>query len=388
MNHIIKQDYDACICGGGIAGLVTAYALGKSGRKVLLVEKNAVFNPNGADVLKPSGIEVMEKLGLYNDLFDNGAIIREKVLIYYGGELVSDMDYKNEHIRKYFMLIPYNNVLAMMLTAIDKIRNIHIMFNTELTSAAIDERTGNVNQILLNEKLVVSAKVYIAADGIFSRLRSILAVPNNMERYSQQLYFAQFPLVESVQSFNRLYVDKNHMLAYFYPVGKEYFRSVIGMPKEAGDYHFRQGQFVESLRNRLSEFVTDSDDALEAITSLEKFVSFPLCKMNLEKYYKGNVVFIGNSAHSIHPITGQGMNLAIEDAGTLYPLLNSYFEDVNDLTSVLAEYQEVRHGINNMMVAYGDNLVNSFDSKATFLSNLNLTLQTSNRKPETMLQRI
>jgi 2-polyprenyl-6-methoxyphenol hydroxylase-like FAD-dependent oxidoreductase len=388
MNQIIEQDYDACICGGGIAGLVTAYALGKSGRKILLVEKNAAFNPNGADVLKPSGIDVLEKLGLFKDLLDNGAIIRDKVLIYYGGELVSDMDYKNEHTRKYFMLIPYINVLNMMLNAISKIKNIHIMFNTELTSAKIDECTGNVNQILLNEKVVVRAKVYIAADGIFSRLRSILAVPTNMERYSQQLYFAQFPIVESVRSFNRLYVDKDHMLAYFYPVGKDYFRSVIGMSKETGDYHFRQGQSVESLRNRLSGFVTASDDALEAITSVEKFVTFPLCKMNLEKYYTGNVVFIGNSAHSIHPITGQGMNLAIEDAGALSPLLNTYFEDVADLTSVLEKYQHLRHAVNDMMVRYGDNLVNSFDLKAAFLSNLNLRLQTSNRRSKAVFQRI
>ena len=386
MNQVVDQNYDLCICGGGIAGLVTAYALGKSGRKVLVVEKNAHFNANGADVLKPSGIEVLEKLGLLKDLFNMGAIKRDKVLIYYAGELVSEMDYRHEHIKKYFMLIPYSSVLAMMLNAIRKIDNIHFMFNTELTSARIDERTGSIDQVVLNERIFIRAKVYVAADGIFSKLRSLLNVSTSIEKYTQQMYFAQLPMVESVKLVNRLYVDSNHMLAYFYPVGKDHFRSVIGMPKECGDYHFVENRSAALLRNRLSGFVTDSDDALEAITTLDKYVTFPVCKMNLDTYYKGNVVFIGNAAHAVHPITGQGMNLAIEDAGTLYPLVIDYFKGLLELESVFEKYQHLRHDTNDMIVRYGDNLVNNFHTKNSFLTHLNLKLQSSNRKLQASLQ--
>lgn len=284
------------------------------------------------------------------------------------------------------MLIPYSSVLAMMLNAIRKIDNIHFMFNTELTSARIDERTGSIDQVVLNERIFIRAKVYVAADGIFSKLRSLLNVSTSIEKYTQQMYFAQLPMVESVKLVNRLYVDSNHMLAYFYPVGKDHFRSVIGMPKECGDYHFVENRSAALLRNRLSGFVTDSDDALEAITTLDKYVTFPVCKMNLDTYYKGNVVFIGNAAHAVHPITGQGMNLAIEDAGTLYPLVIDYFKGLLELESVFEKYQHLRHDTNDMIVRYGDNLVNNFHTKNSFLTHLNLKLQSSNRKLQASLQ--
>jgi HQNO biosynthesis monooxygenase PqsL len=373
-----ESKYDAFICGGGIAGLLTAYALGKMGRKVLVVEKNAAFNPNGADVLKPAGIEVLEQLGLYDSLFEHGALKRDRVLIYYGGNLVSEMDYAQEHERKYFMLIPYKNVLNMLLEKIREIENIHILFNTELTSISFDHSSENISGVLLNEYLTVKAKVYIAADGIMSKIRSMVGLPATMEKYSQQMYFAQFPMVDSVRFCNRLYVDKNYSLTYFYPVGTHSFRCVIGFSKEEGDHLF-QSKDVPQLKKRISQFVTESDDAIEAISSLENFATFPLFKMNIDNYYKGNAVFLGNSAHSIHPITGQGMNLAIEDAGMLFPLLEDFFNGFISLPEAFMYYQKKRHPINDALINYGDRLIKSFDNRELFIQRLNLNLQTSNR---------
>jgi HQNO biosynthesis monooxygenase PqsL len=374
----IESKYDAFICGGGIAGLLTAYALGKLGRKVLVVEKNTAFNPNGADVLKPSGIEVLEQLGLYDALFEHGALKRDRVLIYHGGNLVAEMDYAQEHERKYFMLIPYRNVLNMILEKIKEVENIHILFNTELTSLTVDKSSDNVIEVLLNEYLTVKAKVYIAADGIMSKIRSMVSMPATIEKYAQQMYFAQFPMVDSVRLCNRLYVDKNYSLAYFYPVGTHSFRCVIGFSKEEGDRLF-QSKDVPQLKNRIAQFVTESDDAIAAIDSLDNFATFPLCKMNMDSYYKGNVVFLGNSAHSIHPITGQGMNLAIEDAGMLYPLLENFFNGVIGLPEAFNRYQSKRHPINDGLINYGDRLIKSFDNRELFTQRLNLNLQTSNR---------
>lgn len=373
------SSYDAFVCGGGIAGLLTAYALGKKGRKVLVVEKNPKFNSNGADVLKPSGIEVLEKLGLYDRLLEHGALRRDKVLIYHGGTLAAEMDYTLEHQRKYFMLIPYKNVLNMLLDEIKKMDNIEILFNTELLTAHFHPKTENISEVLLSNNSTVKARVYVAADGIMSKLRSLLGISANIEKYSQQMYFAQFPMVESVMNCNRLYVDKNNSLVYFYPVGLHSFRCVVGFSGEEGEYIFKENKSLQQLKERISEFVTESDDAIKAIDSVDNFVTFPLCKMNLDTYYKGNTVFLGNAAHAIHPVTGQGMNLAIEDSGMLYPLLEDYYNGRLELDEAFSFFQAKRHRINEGLVNYGDRLIKSFDDRDHFVESLNLNLQTSNR---------
>ena len=80
-----SEQVDVCISGGGIAGLVVALSLAQTGVSVLVVEKGAAINTNGADVLKPSGIEVLEKLGLIPALIAAEARQRQTVEIYHNG---------------------------------------------------------------------------------------------------------------------------------------------------------------------------------------------------------------------------------------------------------------------------------------------------------------
>jgi len=378
MSKEIKQQYDICICGGGIAGLLLAYTLGKEGLRVLIVERNAVINPNGADVLKPSGIEVLEQAGLLGDLLEAEARVRHEVKIFYNGQLLETMDYRSEHTRSHFMLVPYKVVLNVLLNKLQQLSNVDILLSTGLTGLQKDAE-GAVNAIELNNKTRVECRVLVGADGVKSTVREMMNIDASVHTYSQAMYFSQFPMVASADECNRLYVDSNYGLAYFYPINNKEFRCIFGFNQEEGTKLLKEEPNLQKLKARLKEFVTESDDVLDAVTSLSGFATFPLCKMHAAEYYRQNVVLLGNAAHAIHPITGQGMNLAIEDAGVLYPLLKAFFDNSISLADAFKGFSESRRFINGALLEYGHRLATSFHSKEQFKDALNLRVQTSNR---------
>lgn len=376
----IKSKYDILICGGGIAGLVVALSLSKYELDILIVEKGEKINANGADVLKPSGIKILSELGVLEDLVKKEARKRTEVDIFYNGELLANMDYTKENDLSYFYLVPYQVVITTIMEHLSRKKNVTLKMKTSLTG--IRSHKGDfIDEIFLNESIKINADVIIGADGVNSTLRNLLGIPATPIFYDQAMYFNHFPLAKSVEEKNRLYIDSDFGIAYFYPISYSRFRSVIGLPRDEGKVIFKDND-PKRLIERLRKFVTCSDDALENIKTSDGFATFPLCKMNLEKYHKGNAVLIGNASHSIHPISGQGMNLAIEDAGELSQGLIKYFKGTERLKETLEEYTEVRHFINKKIVDYGDALATNFGDKEAFARSLNLKLQTSGRQIE------
>lgn len=378
MKQFIEKKQDIVICGGGIAGLVLALALGKTGKKILICEKGKYLNPNGADVLKPSGISILSQLGLLPNLLKAEAQKRHEVSFFHNGLPTLHIDYRLQQSTDHFFLIPYQEVLAIVLEAIKKTPAINILMETELTDIEQDS-DGNIVTVVLNQKEYIYPDIVIGADGINSKLRNLLGINAEMYFYPRAMYFNKFPLVNSVKEQNRLYVDDKNALAYFYPINNREFRTVLSFEKDEADIFFQENHLSE-LKKRLKKFVSCSHDAIEAITQSNGFTTFPLCRMNLPKYNYQNVVFIGNAAHSVHPISGQGMNLAIEDAWELFLQISKYYKEELMLSEALNQFHNTRHPISQAIANYADQLANSFGSKDGFYLSLNPKIQTSGRQ--------
>ena len=376
------EHYDLCICGGGVAGLATALGVASTGKRILIVEKAARINPNGADVLKPAGIKVLQDLGILQQLVRSEARKRHQVRIFHNGDLINVMDYRRDNALPYFYLVPYAVVVRTILEQLKTYDQVEILLETALTDI-VQDSNGDIQSLVFNDQDQVTADVVIGADGGNSKLRNLLGIEVEKKYYSQAMYFNQFPLVNSVDDMNRLYVDEDFGLAYFYPVSYSSFRAVLGFPRAEGDAYFKNGS-LSALKSRLRQFVTESEDAIRAIDSLDGFVTFPLYRMNMDAYNAGNAAFIGNAAHAIHPITGQGMNLAIEDSGELSAQLKAYFNGTQSVYQALENYSNNRHYINEKVVGYGDNLATNFNQQSTFTTKLDLRIQTSGRQLEVL----
>jgi HQNO biosynthesis monooxygenase PqsL len=367
---------DVAIVGGGIGGAVAALGFGREGRRVVVIERGLEPRLNGADVLKPAGIKVLVKYGLLDLLLERGARKRTKLRIYHDRELVDELNYADDPSLLFFVLIPYRTLLTTVLEILGTMKNVEIRYGTGIRS--IEPRGSTIERMHLTSDEVVEASVFVGADGVRSVMREHLGIQVERETYEQKMYFGKFPMVPSVEEVNRLYVDSKKGLAYFYPVGHDFFRAVLAFPEVEGRT-LRAAADPEPLRRRLKEFVSESDDAVAAVDNLDVFDEIPIGRMHAPAYGAGNVALLGDSIHNVHPITGQGMNMSIEDAGALVEHVERFFTDGVPISDCVAGYFKERSPINRAVVAYGHNMATSFHDRELFSSTLNLRIQASSR---------
>ena len=125
-------------------------------------------------------------------------------------------------------------------------------------------------------------------------------------------------------------------------------------------------------------------DYLGKVELISQISSYPLELILAEKYYHNRMLLIGDSAHSIHPIAGQGFNLALRDISALTQLYTKYealglefgcYQSLN-------EYEALRMQDNNSMALITDALNKIFSNNTTAISALRkIGLSTVNQIP-------
>jgi 2-octaprenyl-6-methoxyphenol hydroxylase len=110
-------------------------------------------------------------------------------------------------------------------------------------------------------------------------------------------------------------------------------------------------------------------DYLGELKLLSEIKFFPLELVHAKSYIASRVVLVGDSAHAMHPIAGQGLNLGIRDIKELISLVTEYHELGLDIgsESLLKRYQKNRYPDNNFMLAATHNLNLLFANESRFL---------------------
>jgi 2-polyprenyl-6-methoxyphenol hydroxylase-like FAD-dependent oxidoreductase len=371
----MNPNVDVAIVGGGVAGAALALGLAQASKTVLVLERETVPALNGADVVKPAGINVLRELGILDQIVKRGRV-RDRLDIYYDAQFVTTLDYKEDAADNFFVLTPYAAVLEVLRAALLQWPNVEYRCGSPVTRLCMEDDSVTSLQLASGEH--VRARFYVGADGAQSFVRAQVGLTSERTVYRQRMYFGKFPIVSSVDDCNRLYIDSRGALAYFYPVGTTAFRAVLGFSDPEGTR--LAGSAPEVLRARLRSFVCASGDAVDKLDGLASFAQIPVAYMHAPLYGRGNVALVGDAIHCVHPITGQGMNLGIEDAGALVGLVVGMFDGQYSVAECLEAYQRARWQVNRAVVEYGHALATSMTDKQAFVSNFDRQMQASRRR--------
>ena len=115
-----------------------------------------------------------------------------------------------------------------------------------------------------------------------------------------------------------------------------------------------------------------SDGVLGELTVAGQRGAFPLCAQHAENYVLAGVALIGDAAHAIHPLAGQGANLGLQDAAELAEVISSAIEKglhPGD-RPVLRRYERARKGANLTMLHFMTGLNRLFATDSTVVGGL------------------
>lgn len=244
-----------------------------------------------------------------------------------------------------------NHRLEQSLTALVESAGIPILDTNVIQDSRIDsERVwldcGQENQF--------EASLLIGADGAESRVRQLLGIPTLKWAYDQRAVVAVVRAALPHAGVTRQWFTQSGPLALL-PLRDPHGVVLVWSSSEAESLLSDE---VERLEARLER---ETDQTLGTLRLVSRRQSFPLSQQHAVRYIKGRAVLLGDAAHTIHPLAGQGANLGFADVADLADRLGQMTLDPSaTLHSVLAAFERDRSRDNLLMTAVTDGLSRLF----------------------------
>ncbi|NCI78800.1 2-octaprenyl-6-methoxyphenyl hydroxylase [Acinetobacter kanungonis] len=375
---------EVIIVGGGMVGLSLALMLAKANIAVKLLE--AIKYPNYDDInlapyhssfdarnsaLSRRSVQIYQELGLWDALQQHATPILQVHITEQGSFGKARLLAEQEKVESFGQVIENAWLGRVLLTQVRQQALIELIDGVQVTSLTQDAEHAYITASRGEEQLQLQAKLVIAADGRDSFCRQALGVGVSEHDYDQ------VAIVTTVQT------SKPHQhvgFERFSPLGPlallplpgEYRRSVVWPVKKGTEQEWLGEENDQHFLDALQQ--TYGDRAGKFQKTGKRF-SYPLSQVLAEKQAVGRVVLMGNAAHTIHPVAGQGFNLCMRDAYVLLRYLEAQQAAGADIgePNMLLEYEQARLKDQQRVIKFCDSVVRGFSNQNPMLKLLRNT---------------
>lgn len=359
-------DFDLVIVGGGMVGASLACALKNTPLKIAVIEafephseQQASYDDRGI-ALAYGSQRIFESMGLWEQLAVHSTAISDIHVSDRGHFGVTRLSAQVENVPALGQVITARLMGQVLNQALSTQDNLDVICPANVVD--LNQHEDHV-ELILNDNRQLSAKLIVAADGAHSTIRQLLdlgalehdyeqtAVTANItpERAHQGRAFERFtdsgPIALLPMSDNRC------SLVWTVKTGEE--KTLLQLSDSA---------FLEQLQDRFGY-------RLGKLKQVGQRNSYPLKLMQADQPIQQRIVLIGNAAHSLHPIAGQGFNLGLRDVAALADVLARPNEDCGD-PRLLHDYSQWRQRDQDITIDNTNSLVNIFSNNNPLLGHL------------------
>lgn len=360
----VKEQYDVLIAGGGMVGASLACALGDTELAVALVEAAGIPQVPAIDSpydLRVSAItlasqRIFQNLGVWDTIKTNRiSPFRDMHTWDAGGN--GEIHFDSAEIGEATLghIIENQLIQAALYERCRNFENIDIIQQNAIQSFEVREDYVDMK---LNSGAELKTELLVGADGRDSGIRRMAGIATAGWEYKQTA------VVASVTP------EKPHQETAwqrFLPTGPLAF-----LPLANGDCSIVWSTTPDDAKRLLElpedEFCHQLEDAFDSklgkILHTGSRAAFPLCLQHATAYVKPRIALIGDAAHAIHPLAGQGVNLGLLDAATLAEVLLQNIRQGKNLGDyrALRRYERWRKGENLGMMFAMDGFKKVFGS--------------------------
>lgn len=378
----MTQAFDVVVVGAGMVGAALATGLGHEGLRVAMVDRAPVpgFDPEAAPDIRVSALSVgseryLRNLGAWQHILEMRATPYQRLAVWDEtrhplGNLMprtlTEVEFDATALgTSHLGHIVENSVTqrALWKTA-EADPMVTVIAGHEVSTL---EQTGQAVTVTLDSGQDLEAKLVIGADGAQSRIRDMAGIGVTRNQYAQQA------MVISVRYQGPV---ENITWQGFHPTGP---RAFLPLHSAGSDYPGESwGSLVwydapeelsrlKALTNEqlMAEIQKAFPSDLPLLTHIDVLASFPIARQHAKHYFANRVVLAGDSAHTINPLAGQGVNLGFQDAQYLQTILKEAKRGGDDLanTKWLDKYEQQRRPANRRMMLTMDLFYHLFSNR-------------------------
>lgn len=344
------SSFDVAVVGGGMVGAALALALGRAGLKVALLERQtpvAVTTESEFD-LRISAINRKSEAWL-SQLTAWQALLPSRLASYqtlraFEGE-GQPLDFTAAELgESHLGHMVENNHLQQALwqqlpAQVQRFCPVRIFGMRQLADAAVlDTDQGEIR-----------AQVLVAADGAQSQLKQLAGIGSQGWQYQQACMLVHVETAYDSLPMTWQQFTEQGPRAYLPLPGRQ--ASLVWY-----DDQLNIQQLVKLAPAELQKQLQQHFPSQLGAVKVQKQAAFPLTRSHANQYVKGRLVLIGDAAHTINPLAGQGVNLGFADAELLAQLLVSQHQAGGPLAdaTLLLSYQQQRRRANLLMMSAMD----------------------------------
>lgn len=306
---------DIIIVGAGIIGMTLALSLSRCNKKIVIIEKNLSnsLKINRVYAISEKTRSFFKLLDIWNDIEDINII--DSMHIYNRNFNKKNMISFSEKINK--TKIGYigqsKNISSALLKKIEADDNITLLNKNEVSRI---ENTESGVKVVISDHDIVEAKYLFSCEGSKSSIKKKLLEKNIYDDYNSKALV--FNIEHSIKNNNAAHqiFFKTGPIA-FLPMSNNSFSMVVSIKNKYSDDEMFQ---EENIKHFIEEITNNKFGEIKLIN---KPISYKLIGFDSENYVVGNVVFVGDSAHSVHPLAGMGLNLGVSDIIEIMDITNT-----------------------------------------------------------------
>ncbi|WP_290013497.1 2-octaprenyl-6-methoxyphenyl hydroxylase [Acinetobacter pittii] len=366
------------IVGGGMVGLSLSLMLAKANIAVKLLE--AVKYPNYDDqnvapyhssfdarntALSRRSVQIYQKLGLWDALQQHATPILQVHITEQGSFGKARLIAEQEKVESFGQVIENAWLGRVLLTQVRQQPLIELIDGVQVTALTQDAEQVHIEAKRGDEVLKLESKLLIAADGRDSFCRQAIGVGVDVHDYDQ---VAIVTTVQTSKPHDQVGFERFSALGplALLPLPGEYRRSVVWPVKKGTEGEWLGEENDQHFLDALQKTYGDRAGKFE---KTGKRFSYPLSQVLAHKQAVGRVILMGNAAHTIHPVAGQGFNLCLRDADVLVRYLVNQLtasDDIGNPDNLLA-YEQARLSDQQRVIKFCDTVVRGFSNQNPLL---------------------
>lgn len=356
------MDYDLLIVGGGLAGNCLALALKNSGLKIAIVEaqereflQTAVLGDR-ALALAAGTVDALNALDLWQGIAHAATPIQEIHVSDKGHFGKTRLVAEKENVAALGYVITARDLENHIAMQITNLENVTLYCPARVVGLMSDENAIFVSLKQGEQSLNFTAKLVVGADGGESSVRQLLSIEQYVSDYKQTALVTTVTTAKAHR--NVAYERFTHSGPLALLPLNTHDCAVVWTRKNDEVQALMLGSeadFIEQLQAcfgwRLGELKLRAPRR-----------AFPLSLVRTEKMIAQRSVIIGNAAHQLHPVAGQGFNLGLRDVMVLAQMLQNHEGDIGE-SAFLKRFAENRQPDQTQTIYFTDTVVRLFSNE-------------------------
>ncbi len=359
------QHFDLIIVGGGMVGASLACSLKKSPLKIAVIEAfefNSKQQPSYDDraiALAYGSQRIFEAMGLWQQLAPHSTAISDIHISDRGHFGVTRLSAQSENVAALGQVITAREIGKVLNQTLSRQDNLQLICPAKVT--ALTQYPDSV-ELVLDDEQHLSAKLIVAADGGHSTIRRLLGLGASQQDYHQTAITANITTEQAHQgrAFER-FTDSGPLALLPMSDNRCSLVWTVSTGDEVDILNLSDHDFLTKLQDRFGY-------RLGKFTHVGQRHSYPLKLMQTDQAVQQRIVLIGNAAHNLHPIAGQGFNLGLRDVAALADVLVN--ADDCGTAQLLHDYQQWRQDDQDNVIQATDGLVKLFSNDNPLLGHL------------------